>query len=393
MNFFTFILLLSLINPIYSQQNLNMDNLKKIITEFQQKFAPDKRTALFNVSCKLENENEVVLSGETDLADAKEALLKNLSQAGYKLKDSINVLPGNSFGDKKYGVVDVSVANLRTAPKQEAELASQALLGSRVKLLKESQGWSLVQTPDKYIAWMENDSYVQMNNLQISELELSKRIFFTKINGYCYSARNVNSDPVSDLVAGNLLKEVERDGEFVKVEYPDKRMGYILNTNCENFKDYLNSLRLTGENIVITAKKFMGVPYLWGGTSGKLMDCSGFTRTVFMLNGIYLPRDASQQVNVGIPVDTKDGFSNLKPGDLLFFGKKATPTSKEKITHVGIYIGNDDFIHESGMVQISSFDKSKKNYSHFRYTQFVKAKRIINSAGENGVQLLKNIQY
>ena len=137
----------------------------------------------------------------------------------------------------------------------------------------------------------------------------------------------------------------------------------------------------------------MGVPYLWGGTSGKLMDCSGFTRTVFLLNGIYLPRDASQQVNVGNLVDTKDGFSNLKPGDLLFFGRKATPTSKERITHVGIYIGNEEFIHESGMVQINSFDKSKKNYSHFRYTQFVKAKRIINSAGKNGVHLLKNVQY
>ena len=393
MKLLTFIFLSTLIIPVYSQQNKNMENLEKIVTKIQNKFAPDKRTALFHVSPKLENTNEVTLSGETDLIRAKEALLSNLNELGYKTIDSIKVLPGNYLGNKIYGVIDVSVANLRTEPKQEAELASQALLGSRVKLLKESDGWALVQTPDEYIAWMEIGSFSPMDNEQIKEWESSKRIIFTSINGFCFSSNSITSNPVSDLVAGNLLKELGQDGEFIKVEFPDKRIGYVLSSNCEEFNNWLDSQQLTGENIVKTAKRFMGVPYLWGGTSGKLMDCSGFTRTVFLLNGIYLPRDASQQVNVGTIVDTKDGFSNLKPGDLLFFGRKATPTSKERITHVGIYIGNDEFIHESGMVQINSFDKSKKNYSHFRYTQFVKAKRIINSAGKNGVHLLKNVKY
>jgi gamma-D-glutamyl-L-lysine dipeptidyl-peptidase len=393
MKFLILIFLLTLINPVYSQQNKNMVNLEKIVTEIQNKFAPDKRTALFHVTPKLENKNEIVLSGETDLINAKEALLKNLNELGYKTIDSIKVLPGNYLGNKIYGVIDVSVANLRTEPKQEAELASQALLGSRVKLLKESDGWALVQTPDEYIAWMEIGSFIPMDNEQIKEWESAKRIIFTSINGFCFSDKSITSSPVSDLVAGNLLKDLGQDGEFIKVEFPDKRIGYVLSSNCEDFNNWLNSQQLTGGNIVKTARQFMGVPYLWGGTSSKLMDCSGFTRTVFLLNGIYLPRDASQQVNVGTLVDTKDGFSNLKPGDLLFFGRKATPASKERITHVGIYIGNEEFIHESGMVQINSFDKSKKNYSHFRYTQFVKAKRIINSAGKNGVHLLKNVQY
>ena len=393
MKFLILIFLLTLINPVYSQQNKTMGNLEKLISDVQIKFAPDKRTALFHVSPKLENKNQIVLSGETDLINAKEALLKNLNELGYKTIDSIKVLPGNYLGNKIYGVIDVSVANLRTEPKQEAELASQALLGSRVKLLKESDGWALVQTPDEYIAWMEIGSFIPMDNEQIKEWESAKRIIFTSINGFCFSDKSITPSPVSDLVAGNLLKELDRDGEFIKVEFPDKRIGYVLSSNCEEFNNWLNSQQLTGGDIVNTAKRFMGVPYLWGGTSGKLMDCSGFTRTVFLLNGIYLPRDASQQVNVGNLVDTKDGFSNLKPGDLLFFGRKATATSKERITHVGIYIGNEEFIHESGMVQINSFDKSKSNYSHFRYTQFVKAKRIINSAGKNGVYLLKNVQY
>jgi cell wall-associated NlpC family hydrolase len=146
--------------------------------------------------------------------------------------------------------------------------------------------------------------------------------------------------------------------------------------------------------ILKTAYRFMGIPYLWGGTSTKGMDCSGFTKTVYFLNGIVLQRDASQQVNTGELVDVKNGWENLQAGDLLFFGRKAEGDKKERITHVAIYIGDGDFIHAAGRVRINSLNPTKTYYSKYRDNSFIRAKRILTSVGKNGIErILENSFY
>jgi cell wall-associated NlpC family hydrolase len=123
----------------------------------------------------------------------------------------------------------------------------------------------------------------------------------------------------------------------------------------------------------------MGLPYLWGGTSWKGVDCSGFTRTIYLMNGMLLPRDASQQVHVGKQVDTSADYGNLQPGDLLFFGRPATDLSNERAVHVGMWLGNGQFIHSSGMVRISSFNPSDENFDAYNLNRFLRAKRMIES--------------
>jgi len=85
--------------------------------------------------------------------------------------------------------------------------------------------------------------------------------------------------------------------------------------------EWLKSSSLTGESIVQTAKQLLGVPYLWGGTSTKGMDCSGFTKQVYFMHGIILARDASQQVRYGRLIDEVGDFSDARPGDLVFSAK------------------------------------------------------------------------
>jgi len=241
---------------------------------------------------------------------------------------------------------------------------------------------------------LDDDGLTFMTENQWNEWKSSPKIIYTKEYGFSYSEADVNSQTVSDLVAGNLLKIVGEDSDFYLVNYPDERKAYIKKDEAKLFNDWYNSLNPTGETILKTAYRFMGIPYLWGGTSTKGMDCSGFTKTVYFLNGIILARDASQQVNTGELVDTKNGWTNLQAGDLLFFGRKASGDNKERITHVAIYIGDGDFIHAAGRVRINSFNKSKTYYSQYRDNAFIRAKRILTSVGKNGIEkILDNNFY
>ncbi len=101
----------------------------------------------------------------------------------------------------------------------------------------------------------------------------------------------------------------------------------------------------------------MGIPYLWGGSSPKGADCSGFVQSVFFRNGLILQRDASLQALHGLNVDISDGYDRLKKGDLLFFGSLVN--NLPHVTHVAIYLGNKEYINSSGRVMINSLDSTR----------------------------------
>ncbi len=104
------------------------------------------------------------------------------------------------------------------------------------------------------------------------------------------------------------------------------------------------------ESIALTAKEFLNVPYLWGGKSFFAVDCSGFTQLVYKIHEIKLPRDASQQVEVG---ESLSFVEESQPGDLAFF-----ENPEGKIIHVGIMLDNQRIIHASGKVRIDTLDST-----------------------------------
>ncbi|MBN1638791.1 MAG: C40 family peptidase [Ignavibacteriales bacterium] len=381
----------SFIINIQAQERTKMQELNSIISEIKNEYSKDKRTSIFELNV-VRYDDLFSISGMTNLPDAKNELLKRANEKGIIITDKIELLPVQELGNKIYGIINLSVANFRTKPEHDQELSTQALLGTPIKVYKkDASGYLLVQTPDNYISFLDDDGFELMTKEEFDDWNKSKKIFYLEEYGFSYSEPDDNSERVSDLVIGNILKFVERIGEYIKVQYPDGRIAYVKTNECADYEEWLNELNITQESIISTAKKFMGIPYLWGGTSSKTMDCSGFTKMVYYLHGIILERDASLQVHTGDLVDTKNGFENLQPGDLMFFGSKSV--ERERITHVAIYIGDLEFIHASGRVRINSFDKNKENFSPYRLKQFIRAKRILTSIDKNGITTIRSNKF
>ncbi len=369
--------------------NKAKDPIEIKLAEIKKEYAPDKRVALFDVVA-IENTEKYVLKGETNLPDALAALKHGLEADSIAFIDSVRVLPADYLGKKTKAIVTVSVANLRSNPGHSSELATQATLGTILRVYKKEDNWYYVQTPDNYLAWVDSGGIELADDQKAENWNRDEKMIYTRTYGHAYLGPYEDAAIVSDLTAGNLLTIVKHTAEHFVVRFPDGRNAYVLRNEAEPYNEWLQKLNATPESLVFTAQKLMGVPYLWGGTSTKGVDCSGFTKTVYFLNGMVIPRDASQQVNTGKPIDSTRNFENLKKGDLLFFGRKATDSTAEKVVHVGMWIGDNEFIHSSGKVRISSFEKGSKNYDEYNLDRYLRTKRVFKQEGKGLVDLTQS---
>jgi hypothetical protein len=255
-------------------------------------------------------------------------------------------------------------------------------MGTPVRILKNSDGWLLIQTPDLYIGWVDNDAINDMTDGEYLSWKASPRIFYMGKTGDILA----NPEPgkvISDIVAGCILREGRQENGFSEVILPDGRRGFINKNEAIPLGQIIPGKLLTPENLVRTAESFMGIPYLWGGTSSKGFDCSGFVKTIYYLNGIILQRDASQQFGHGIRIRRSYYPDSLKAGDLLFFGSSGQ--GRPHATHVAMYIGNTDFIHASGRVKINSLDSTRSEFSRFRRNSFLGIRRITGAPFDKGI--------
>jgi cell wall-associated NlpC family hydrolase len=118
-----------------------------------------------------------------------------------------------------------------------------------------------------------------------------------------------------------------------------------------------------------------------------MADCSCFVKTVYFMGGVVLARDASQQFLYGTEIDISSSINLLKPGDLLFFGNMNNE-GKKIITHTGMYIGDTEVIHDSGMIKVNSLDSTRVNYSSSLRESLLGARRIIGNQSGKGIELV-----
>ena len=365
-------------NSLVSEVTAGIDSLRVL-------YAPDTRNTLWNVAITTKNK-ELSVKAEVASRQAQQALL-HLKTKFPPVRFQVKVLPDGSL--KPFALVNNSVSGIRKKTSRASEMLSQALLGTPVKVYKKRGEWYYIQTPNNYLGWMNKGDLVLFDTAELRNYDAGKKIVFNKQCGFSYSKPDINSQVVSDLVIGCILPVLGENKDFLKVKYPDGREAFVRKTDVVSYVRFIHR-KPVPKKLAETALKFNGIPYLWGGFSSKGIDCSGFSSMVYFLNGIILQRDASQQTKYGKEITTNYNYSKLQPGDLLFFGRKANGTKKEKVTHVAIYIGNGNFIHSSGKVHISSMDPKNPEYIT-RYPQlFVRAVRIIGQENGKTIQRIAN---
>lgn len=377
--------LIPILSVISCADNENARKIAEINDRIENEFAPDKRVAVYNIEI-VSDRNAIRIKGETDQPEALEQLKEELERFNTSISHEVSLLPDTSIGNHPYAVVNNSVANIRSAPRHSAELATQAILGTGLKVLKIDGDFYRVQTPDQYISWVDHGGVQLMTQEEYDSWSTAPKMIYLKTSGHVYASKDNELETQGDLVLGSLLKLTGKDEKYFEVAYPDGRIGYVRRDEAEVYLNWLDELNPSPDRLELYARSLLGSPYLWGGTSSKGMDCSGFTKTAFRMNGLIIPRDASQQIMAGKDVDPELSFESLTKGDLMFFGKKATDSTRQRVTHVAIWLGNDrgEFIHSSGRVKIGSIDSNAPNYDEFNTGRYLGSRRYL---GESDPQI------
>ncbi|MBC8182477.1 C40 family peptidase [candidate division KSB1 bacterium] len=356
-----FVLLLALFSFTSCTQHSSENNDVDIIEQVRLKHCPDKRTSVYDVEAKREK-NKLILKGEILSVEAKNELMAGLKSGGNQVVDKLTLLPDPDLNGNIYGVVTISVAQVRKQPDVYYEIITQELLGKEIRILKKDGIWFYCQFEDNYIGWIMESSVASGDKKFIEQWREQPKLIITASCGQILQkASGKNNYPVCDVVLGNKMINLGIENNLFHVQLPDGRKGYIKNNMAMDVEKFNELPKGKAKDLIHLAYSFMGIPYFWGGKSPKGFDCSGFVQTIYKMNGFQLQRDANMQVNQGKEVLIDGSLDNLKSCDLLFFGENL-----EHITHVGMYLGEGKFIHADGMVQINSLNPGDKDYSEYR---------------------------
>ena len=233
------------------------------------------------------------------------------------------------------GLVRTWIAAMTVAQKQGlvGRIETQALYGTEVTVTSESKGWSHVVIPSQptprdrrgYPGWIPT--------WQLTSRHPKSTSSYATVTSPTTWVRSVSAAPRTTLILevsyDTRLPVVGSNSSSIEVSLLDGRQGYVLRKNVSVHAVHA-FLKATPGAVISESKKFLGLQYLWGGTSGFGFDCSGFTYSVFQVLGVTIPRDAAPQAAHGVPVQRQ----NLRPGDLVFFRN-----GSGVVVHVAIFIG------------------------------------------------------
>lgn len=253
---------------------------------------------------------------------------------------------------EKFGICLLDVVPARKTTDDTSEQVTQIIFGDAFKILQysEDKQWILIENAfDQYQGWIHTQQAKEISQAYFEKYLQTTHQVAAELNGY------IISDKIKTIVP-------------IGATLPFYENGFILIDNEKlKFEGKTKKVDIKEDKVALvqSAKKYLEVPYLWGGKSPKGIDCSGFSQMVFKLNGYNLPRDSYQQAEKG----TKISLEDAKVGDLAFFQRKQE--GEGRVIHVGIYLGDGKIIHADGKVRINQLDKTGifrddlDKYSHF----------------------------
>ncbi|HPJ56013.1 MAG TPA: NlpC/P60 family protein, partial [Bacteroidales bacterium] len=301
-----------------------LEQLSVISENMKSAFAPDRREKVYDITFeKQKGSKSYIARGITTESGVVPALIAAAASQGITLTDSVTVLPDPALGESVYGVTSLSVVSHRYEPRHASESATQTLMGTPLRILQERGGWSMVKTPEGYIAWAPSSGVQAMDGPAYEKWMAAPKVIINKHYTLFREQALPGAPVVSDGVWGNIVELEGQTPLYYRVKLPNGKQAYVSRFDAEPFREWAMKENPMPEQIISTSLQFMGFPYLWAGTSVKAMDCSGLVKNTYFLNGVILLRDASQQARMGEEVNISEGWQNLQMGDLIFFGRKA----------------------------------------------------------------------
>jgi gamma-D-glutamyl-L-lysine dipeptidyl-peptidase len=346
-----------------------MNTYDDTIEDVRKELKLDYRSSIFDVRVEQRGGKLCVL-GATTVSSAVETLITRLTEVKDRkyIRDEVQRLPEAGSRGDVHVLVRAAIAPVYGDPALPAPQISQAVLGTRLDLLNRVGDWCRVRLEDGYIGW------VHKGYLQFGDEEWA---FAWERATRGEPAISLGAELMDE--AGRVFARLpwgSRCVRFTQEQYelPDGRRGSIGSGEVVAIDRINDWFPARGDSVSRTARRWIGAPYLWGGVTTGGVDCSGLVQAVFWLHGVALPRDSDQQSLMGDIVDPGDDFSNLNPGDLVFFSE--TPA---RVSHVAISLGGPHIVHSglsNGGVDVNNLTGDLEYEAKLR-SVFTRAQRVL----------------
>ena len=349
--------------------NRAVDETTALVEAVRERFAPDPRTAVFEVSVEVDGDAVALVGVTSEPAAADELHLRIAGLSGWReVRDEVQRLPESGSDEMVHAVVTSAVAPMLSGPAVRETQISQTVLGNRLVVLRREGRWLQCRAYDGYIGWI-HAGYLALRD------EQETRAWEVGGEGELWVSLGAevighDGERIIFLPWGARVIR-EHDG---LVRLPDGRMG-VPHGDLVPLALRPISFPTLGKAMCETASRWLGAPYLWGGVTLGGVDCSGFVQAIHRLHGSIIPRDSDQQSRTGLVVQPGDDFSRLQAGDLLFFAEDAGG----RVTHVTMSTGGSGIIHSSlGNGGVARNDMmGRRNYERELRRIFVGARRMI----------------